>query len=103
MDNLEQTPTDIRLTQIASDLDLLLKSLSDLMKIAEAARTVVWQRYNTDPNNTFGKEFPDVSKAIFALANLVGLPSTDASGTGFAQGNLGWFPSREETVDIEDL
>lgn len=61
--------------KIATDVDHLSKFLSEIRKITKAAREVTWQRYHSDPNDTFGKQFPTVSLAIFQLANLVGTPS----------------------------
>jgi hypothetical protein len=71
--------------RIATDVAYLAQFLRELRKITEAAREVTWQRYHADPNDTFGKEFPTVSLAIFQLANLVGIPSTSQHASASQQ------------------
>jgi hypothetical protein len=62
--------------RIATDLAYLAQFMRELRQITVAAREVTYQRYHSDPNDTFGKHFPTVSTAIFQLANLVGTPTT---------------------------
>jgi hypothetical protein len=49
----------------------------EMREITDAAREVLRQRYSTDPANTFGRDFPQVSEAIYRLGNLVGIPPKD--------------------------
>jgi hypothetical protein len=66
-----------RFERIATDAAYLAQFLRETRQIVEAAREVLFQRYNTDPNNTFGRDFPVLSSAIFKLGNLVGIPARD--------------------------
>ena len=66
-----------RFDRIAIDAAYTAQFLRELRQIVEAAREVLWQRYNADPNGTFGQDFPSISKAIFQLGNLVGIPPRD--------------------------
>ena len=66
-----------RFERIATEIAYVAQFLRELRQIIAAAREVTWQRYHCDPENTFGKQFPTVSTAIFQLANLVGTPTTN--------------------------
>jgi hypothetical protein len=63
--------------RIATDAAYLAQFLREARQITEAAREVIWQRYNADPNKTFGRDFPQINDAIFRLGNLVGIPAKD--------------------------
>ena len=71
--------------RITTDVAYVAQFLRELGQIAAAAREVTWQRYHSDPNNTFGKDFPTVSLAIFQLANLVGVPTTSERASASQQ------------------
>lgn len=62
--------------RIAMEVAYLSQFMRELRLITAAAREVTYQRYHSDPNDTFGRNFPTVSAAIFQLANLVGTPTT---------------------------
>lgn len=62
--------------RIAMEIAYLSQFMRELREITAAAREVTYQRYHSDPDNTFGRSFPQVSAAIFQLANLVGTPTT---------------------------
>ena len=63
--------------RIATDAAYLAQFLREARQITQAAREVLWQRYNADPNKTFGRDFPQINDAIFRLGNLVGVPAKD--------------------------
>lgn len=66
-----------RFERIATDLAYLAQFMRELRRITAAAREVTYQRYHSDTNDMLGKTFPNVSAAIFQLANLVGTPTTN--------------------------
>ena len=74
-----------RFERIATDAAYLAQFLRETRQITEAAREVLWQRYNTDSNGTFAREFPGVNEAIFRLGNLVGIPPRDRGALAFQQ------------------
>jgi hypothetical protein len=74
-----------RFERIATDVAYIAQFLRELRQMTTAAREVTWQRYNADPNNTFGKDFPTVSLAISQLANLVGIPTTNEGASASPQ------------------
>jgi hypothetical protein len=61
--------------RIATDIKYISECFTEIRRIVNAEREVTWQRYHSDRDDTFGKQFPTVSLAIFQLANLVGTPS----------------------------
>jgi len=64
-----------RFERLATDMAYLSQFMRELREITAAAREVTYQRYYSDQNDTFRKDFPTVSLAIFELANLVGTPT----------------------------
>jgi hypothetical protein len=66
-----------RFERIATDVAYLSQFLLEMREITDAAREVLRQRYSTDGANTFGRDFPQVSEAIYRLGNLVGIPPKD--------------------------
>jgi hypothetical protein len=66
-----------RFERIATDIAYLSQFLREYDQLIRAAREVTFQRYHADTDDSLGANFPTVSKAIFQLANLVGIPPTD--------------------------
>jgi hypothetical protein len=67
-----------RFETLAADVAYLSQIVRELRELTAAAREVTYQRYHSDPNGTFVKDFPTVGLAIFELANLVGTPTKRA-------------------------
>lgn len=66
-----------RFERIATEAAYVAQFLRESRQIVEAAREVLWQRYNTDTSGTFARDFPGINTAIFQLGNLVGIPPRD--------------------------